>query len=350
MTEPTPIIPFNYTKEHLLTHCLEALDATPETWMADIYHFIVDWYNDHSFIEVKTSGSTGIPKTIRIEKSAMMQSARMTAKALGMSLPASLLLCIPAAYIGGKMMLVRALVNGWKLDALRPSGNPLLNLRTDYDLAAMTPPQVQHALENPGKTLNRINKIIIGGAAVLPQLDTALQSSQVAAWESFGMTETISHIALRKINGADKSPFFQLLPGVKGWANTDGCLHLELNLLGTIESQDQVRFVTPDTFEWLGRKDDVINSGGVKLHPAHIEKKIAKILNRRFFICGQADPLFGDRLTLVIEGQPFDTEAETALWQNLKRVLNKLEVPKNLYFMKQLEETPNGKIRRQIKR
>ncbi|NJB35481.1 AMP-binding protein [Croceivirga sp. JEA036] len=305
----------------------------------DIGDFLMQWLADSTTIEVQTSGSTGAPKLIRLQKKHMVNSAMATGAYFNLGPNSRTLLCLPAQYIAGKMMLVRALVLGWNISIVSPSLTPLAALEGRFDFVAMIPAQVEQSL----KELHRVESVLIGGAAVSESLRKKLVSLPLESYESYGMTETITHIALKKIN----QDYFTCLPQVSVSKDDRGCLVINAPKVADtpIITNDIVELVYQHKFKWLGRWDNVINSGGVKLIPERIEKKYAEVLSRRFFVAGLPDDTFGNQLVLLMEGNP-TMEEEILAKLNSLQSLEKLEYPKKIFFTPQFIETETGKINR----
>ncbi len=311
-------------------------------------NFLLDWLNEKDYVEVKTSGSTGTPKTIRIRKEFMINSAKATGRFFDLPAGTTALHCLPSKFIAGKMMLVRAMVLGWHLDLVLPKANPLDRVFKIYDFCAMTPFQLDNSLSR----LHLIKKLIVGGGAVSSNQKDLVRGIATEVYETYGMTETVSHIAARRINPKkikqDPIPF-TILPNISISADDRECLVIKAPQLSEeqIVTNDVVEILTPKTFIWKGRSDHIINSGGIKLHPEEIEEKLAPIIAHRFFISSLPDPALGEKLILMVESD----FSETAL-KNLEREiraghkLGKYEMPKKIYFVEKFEETPNGKIHR----
>ncbi|THV57600.1 O-succinylbenzoic acid--CoA ligase [Flagellimonas alvinocaridis] len=305
--------------------------------------FLLDWLSDKPTLTVLTSGSTGTPKSIKLKKEHMVNSALATGQYFKLREGTIALLCLPFSGIAGKMMLVRAMVLGWQLDYVEPSSTPLLDSEKKYDFAAMVPLQVQSSL----KQLYRVDLLIIGGAPVNSTLKKDLQTLHTNCFETYGMTETITHIAVKAINGPQCSDFFQTLPGVQISTDKRGCLTIEAPDISDekVVTNDLVSMVSKNKFEWLGRYDSIINSGGIKLVPEQIERKLAPIIPFRFFVAGLPDKVLGHRLVLIIEGTQFDKENLFETISSLKS-LNKYEVPKEVFNIKSFVETKSNKVDR----
>ncbi|HSI69972.1 MAG TPA: AMP-binding protein [Gillisia sp.] len=311
--------------------------------------FILDWVKPSLYLEVQTSGSTGKPKKIKIRKDHMINSARATGKYFELPEKSKVLMCLPANFIAGKMMIVRAMVLGWELDLVPPSSNPLDQVFKTYDFCAMTPFQ----LDNSIGRLHLIDKLIVGGGAVSPQLQNMVQDLGTKVYETFGMTETVSHIAAKRLNPTKKKskPIpFKVLPDIGISTDNRGCLVVKAPKVAEdiIVTNDVVEIVTYKKFFWKGRIDNVVNSGGVKLHPEEIEFKLNDLINRRFFVTGLPDDALGEKLVLFVEAD-FSEELLTQLEEDIKGLesLEKFEVPKKIYLVQKFEETSNGKIHRE---
>ncbi len=320
-----------------------------EVYEQEVGHFLLDWLNDKEYIIVKTSGSTGKPKSIRVFKQHMINSAKSTGKFFKIEEGTTALLCLPANYIAGKMMLVRAMILGWKMDIVPPKTNPLDTVYKQYDFCAMVPLQ----LDNSINRLHLIKKLIVGGGAVSENLKQLTQGIKTKIFETYGMTETVSHIAARRINPKKKEKkdgaFFKALPNITLNIDERNCLVIKAPQLNeeTIITNDVVDLKTYKKFLWKGRYDNVINSGGIKLYPEEIETKLQLLIGHRFFIAGLPDDTLGNKLVLVIE-QSYDAVTYRALKdgiQNLK-ILTKYEIPKEIYFIPQFIETENDKVQR----
>lgn len=322
---------YHYSYDDMRTIAYEFIKEGNED---EIYigEFLLDWLDDNSYVEVQTSGTTGTPKLIRLEKQAMIQSALATGDFFNLQPGNTALLCLSAKYIAGKMMIVRAIILGLELDIVVTDGKPLIE--KEYDFVAMVPLQIENSIDK----LVLIKKVIIGGAAVPKRLAEKIKTTTVAAFETYGMTETITHIAVRKI-GEDN---FKTLPNVVVKKDDRGCLVINAIkiLKDEIVTNDSVEIISESEFKWLGRLDNVINSGGVKLFPEQIETKLQTTLTERFFVSGIDDEKLGKKLILVIES----TEKEIS--SSLFDVLDKYEKPKEIVFVPQFITTATGKINR----
>ncbi|WP_010522525.1 AMP-binding protein [Aquimarina agarivorans] len=324
------------------------LVRTGEEFEVEIGDFLLDWLDDSDIIEVKTSGSTGPPKTIEVYKTQMINSAKATGTFFKIPEESNALLCLSAKYIAGKMMLVRAMILGWKLDVLAPKSNPLDNLYKQYDFCAMVPLQ----LDNSINRLHLLKKLIVGGGAIPEHLIALVQGLNTKIYETYGMTETVTHVAARRVNSKKKEIkdcCFKALPQVAFSTDERNCLVIKAPMLSkeAIVTNDIVDLITFKKFFWKGRFDNVINSGGIKLHPEEIEKKLQLVIRERFFVTSRDDKKLGQRLILIIENVNDAYTIDTYFFKiNNLDTLDKYEVPKEIYFLENFIETNTGKIHR----
>ncbi|MEO5649983.1 MAG: AMP-binding protein [Ginsengibacter sp.] len=310
--------------------------------------FINVWLQPDPYISIKTSGSTGIPKTISVEKNKMLFSASHTAQYFGFEASQKSLLCLPVTYIAGKMMIVRAFFSGLNLICVNPSQNPLETLQPGItiDFAAMIPLQLQQAINTP--SLSQIRRILLGGGPVSHDLENQTQHLTTEIFHGYGMTETLSHIALRRVNGDKASQTYKALNGIELSMDSRKCLTITAIGLAdeTLVTNDIVSFTGINEFIWKGRYDNVINSGGIKLIPEEIEGKLHSLLSRRFYLTGIKDEKWGEKLILIIEGASLDEDNMISIKMQMETLLNKYEIPKQIYFVNEFVETKNGKINR----
>ena len=319
-----------------------------EPYEGVVGNFLLDWLNDKDYVEAKTSGSTGPPKLIRLKKKHMINSALATGKFFELPAGTTALLCLPSDFIAGKMMLVRAMVLGWQLDIVPPKANPLDQLFKIYDFCAMTPFQLDNSLGR----LHLVKKLIVGGGSVSSNQKRLVQGLRTEVFETYGMTETITHVAARRVNARKEkeNPVpFSSLPHVSFSTDERGCLVIDAPSISdeVVVTNDVVELLSHKRFVWKGRIDNVINSGGIKLYPEEIEAKLEKIIAQRFFITSLPDDSLGEKVILMVEC-PFSEEALGNLEREIReqRLLEKYEVPKKIYFIGKFEETPSGKVHR----
>lgn len=306
--------------------------------------FMSNWLSDTTVLEVHTSGSTGRPKTISVEKNQMLRSAAMTAEFFGFKPGQTALLCLPLSYIAGKMMVVRALFSGLNLYCIEPATTPIDSLPADepIDFAPLVPAQLTGV-----SNTKSIKKILLGGAQVPMALEESLQSVKAEIFHGYGMTETLSHVAIRHVNGMARSDVYRALKGISFDVDDNDCLEIDVPFLhNTVYTNDVVHLISEHEFAWRGRFDSVINSGGIKLFPEEIERKLSGIISGRFFFAGLPDERFGERLTLFIEGEEYSNLRYEALLREFSYHLDKFEKPKQIFFVKEFRTTPSGKIKR----
>lgn len=313
-----------------------------ESFRGDLWRFLAEWFDGTSVVRGLTSGSTGAPKEMPLEKSRMMNSAALTCSFLGLRPGDSALLCMPLKYVGAKMMVVRALVAGLNLICAAPSSRPLRECRAALDFAAMTPMQVSSTLEHPdeARRLRRIGHLIIGGGAIEPFLEKRLHDFPLAVWSTYGMTETFSHIALRRLNGPESSAWYTPFEGISLSASPEGTLVIEAPPLCAerLVTRDIIEFDPVGRFRVVGRKDNVINSGGVKVQIEAAEEMLRPHLVGPFMITSAPDAKTGERVVLLTEG-----EASPELLAACKSLLPPYWGPVNALRVKPLPVTGSGK-------
>jgi len=336
----------NGTSYDLATLKQEAAKWTRSTgWEADIWQFMHQWLDDSDSLTLMTSGSTGTPKKLEMPKRSMRASAAQTCAALKLSKDNHFFLCIPAKYVGGKMMIVRALEIGASISWTTPSSLPIFQDGfSQADFTAMIPLQVSRLIDELGNTMSTFGKIIIGGAPLSNQLEQRLRRLNLPIWQTFGMTETASHIALRKVSDENASDIFTTLNGVSVYATPSGTLGIEAKYVSSnsIETNDLVEVISPTSFRWLGRADNVINSGGLKIIPEVIETTMSAVLKTEFFIHSVVDEALGQRLILCIEGEQSMGNIHLAC----QEIENKNKRPKEAWFVAKFSRTETGKVRR----
>ena len=321
----------SFTYIELLSEALY-LKENGQLFEKEIGKFLLDWLNNESFVMVKTSGSTGIPKQIVLQKSSMIASAKATGLFFNLQPKNTALLCLSANYIAGKMMLVRAITLGLHLDTIDPTSAPLTTKK--YNFIAMVPLQVQKSLSK----LHLVDNLLIGGTQVSYSLSESIQKTNCNAFESYGMTETISHIALKKIGEL----CFTVLPNVAISVDDRSCLEIEALELTKekIITNDIVEIVNATQFILKGRIDNIINSGGIKIFPEEVEEILGKHISVPFFIASKADEILGEKVILVLEAKPFSID------NSVFSELSKYQIPKEILFIDSFERTETQKINR----
>lgn len=344
-----------YTNELLQKFATQQLQSDLSQWQQDLYSFVLEWLNDDGEITVHTSGSTGKPKEIKLNKQQVKNSALMTAQYLGLGAGSTVLLSLSANYIAGKMMVVRAIENGWHLWAVEPSNQPLDNFdeRIDLKLVAWVPSQLKAMLDRKDKKLTSriqaIENILLGGSPVLPKLAEKLQSFPNKIFETFGMTETISHIAMRRLSGPAAQGLFETTdPDIILGQDERDCLVIIAPTLAhkPVITNDIVEVVDDRHFNWLGRVDNVVNSGGIKLFPEVLEQKVQPLLAQRFFMAGISDEQLGQKVIMVLESTALPPNSIKKVKDSLATVLTRYELPREIITISEFEETATHKVNR----
>jgi len=308
----------------------------------DLFCFLNDWFDPSEEMIVYTSGTTGIPKPMVVQKKFMMQSACMTCDFFGLKPNDKILLCMSLNFIAGKMMVVRALVAGLDLYPIEPSGNPLKNADVSFRFASMVPLQIFNSFQNPieAERLRNIGILLIGGGSIDAAQENKLKDFPNAVYASYGMAETLSHIALRRLNGLNASLNFTPLPSVKLSVSEDDALIIEAPLVceNRLFTNDLAEINPDGSFRILGRKDQVIVTGGLKVQTEVLEATLSTLISVPFAITSLPDPKFGEIIVLVVE-QPIDESQLTAM-------LPSFQVPKKIQVVKSIPRTESGKIDR----
>lgn len=323
-----------YSKIEFLTNDLNYIN--------EVNQFIKDWFSDKDYIISKTSGSTGIPKEIKLKKEYLRASARMTGNFFKFNKNDTLLLSLPIFGIGGKMIIIRAIEFSCKLIVVSPHYNPFKNLKdVKIKIASLVPYQVNKILEEDINTFTNVEHLLIGGAPINENLRYRLKKISSNSYETFGMTETYSHIALKNIK---KNNFFELLENIKIKTEND-CLVVDAPYLGVEDliTNDIVNIIDEYRFTWIGRKDFIINTGGIKLHPEQIENKIKGCLTQSYFVTKEIDINFGEIVILIIEGVAI---AESKIREMISNKLSTYEMPKKIHFIHEFVYTNTHKINR----
>lgn len=321
-------------------------------WENDIWQFISNWYNPiATSITIHTSGSTGKPKPISHTKVAMLSSAEATCKALQLTKGNQALLCLPASKIGGMMMLLRSMHAGLVLWCIKPSATPLNDIPANahFDFAAFTPMQLFSITENTTHTIlaGNIRNIILGGESIMSGLLQAIKKLPNNVYHTFGMTETISHIALKKLNGADNQAYYHTLPGITVSTHADNRLIIHAPELEqpNLQTNDIVTVISPTEFGWIGRADNVINSGGVKIHAEKIEEQLQSVIQIPFFVGAIPDKKTGQQVVLALEVDTLNEMLKAELTKGLSQFTGPEKIRCVLLFA-QFSRTVNGKVKR----
>ncbi|WP_290697404.1 AMP-binding protein [Lacinutrix sp.] len=333
---------FKYNGKHYNSKALKSfalkLTKSEQSYNKDIGAFLLLWQDQLNTIALKTSGSTGIPKTIVIEKQAMVNSAIATGIHFNLQPSDSALLCLPAHYIAGKMMLVRALILGLEIDSIEPKSSLQIDTNKQYHFTAMVPLQLENNLDK----LSTIKIVIVGGAKVSSALKSKIQGLKTSIFETYGMTETVSHIAVKQLNSVSKQKYFKTLPNIEISQNDKDCLIIYAPRVSKnkIITNDVVKLHSKTEFEWLGRADTIINSGGIKVFPEQIENSLSSKIKNRFFIASEEDKILGEHVILIVEGE------EVNITDAMFLELSSFSKPKKIYYLPKFVETTSGKIQR----
>lgn len=310
--------------------------------------FMEAWFNlSCDYVIGHTSGSTGKPKEIKLLKADMVQSARLTNRFFSLGAGSRFFLCLSPDYIAGKMMIVRAVEAGGEIEEEKPSNNPLATYEGEpFDLVAVVPSQAQTLVEHPER-LRFVRNMIVGGGVVSDLLRRDLARLGVEAYSTYGMTETCSHVALSRLC-IDIRPY-RALPPVTFSTDDRGCLvvHTPQFSFPSLTTNDVVELLSEQEFRWIGRYDNVINTGGIKVFPEDIEKQIAPLMNSRYYIAARPSEKWGSEVVLVLESNPLSDSEKTSLLAALKSVLPAYSVPKDIVCFSVFRETSSGKVIRE---
>lgn len=322
---------FSFTKDDLLRVAYSFIKEG-EAYEKPLGIFILDWFDAKPYLEMNTSGSTGAPKNIRVHKQAMVNSALATGDFFDLQPGQKVLHCLPTDYVAGKMMFVRAFILGLDMEFVAPSSHPLEGVKGTFYFCGMVPLQAKNSLND----LGRIKKLIIGGAKVNKSLEQELVKVPSQIYETYGMTETITHIAAKRVG----ETAFSVLPNVKVTQDDRHCLVIDAHKISgeKIVTNDLAELISDTQFVWKGRFDNVINSGGIKLIPEQIEEKLASSISNCYFVYGQIDELLGEKLVLYVEGESMPID------ESIFDVLDKYEKPKEIVFIPEFKRTATGKV------
>lgn len=313
----------------------------------ELFRFLADWFNDSEEMTVQTSGSTGEPKLIRVKKTQMMNSACATCYQLRLAPGDRVLLCMSLQFIAGKMMVVRALVAGLDLHLVAPSGYPLKDTNLKFRFVAMVPMQIYNSLQVSleRERLRNIGILLVGGSAVDPKLEAELKAFPNPVFASYGMAETLSHIALRRINGPEASEYFTPLPSVTVFLSEECCLNIDAPLVCSqrLYTNDRAEMRGDGSFRILGRIDNVINTGGIKVQIELLEAFLSDFIDQPFAVSSLPDEKFGEIIVLAVEGILDDALlTQTLHAENLPAH----QFPKQIITLDRLPRTESGKINR----
>lgn len=335
-----------FSLPELLRFCKLAIENKSEPkWKLEIYSFILDFLDDSDIVVQNTSGTTGKNKTFELQKTGMISSAKNTVAFFGLKENEVAVLCLPVQYIAGKMMVVRAFVAGLNLKLIQPSSTPDFSGLGKIDFSAMVPMQAANLLEQ--KSWPDIKILILGGTETNQELAKKLQLVKTEIFETYGMAETCSHIALKRINGELLDNCFTVLSGIKIRKDERECLIIDAPFLHEkVITNDCVELVSETQFKWLGRIDNVINSGGIKIQPEILEKKIEEILEKSCVILSEPDEILGQKIALIVESTK--SEDPNKIIEKLAPYFDKKMLPKTVKFIDLLPRNKSFKIDREV--
>lgn len=302
--------------------------------------FIDEWFDETPFITAHTSGSTGTPKEIHLPKEDMRTSAISTIRRFNLNAESRLFSPLSANYIAGKMMIVRAIIADCELTMEEPSNNPFQGQTNEFALMPVVPSQCA-ALFSNHSAQQLVKKIIVGGAPMTKEQEEQLMKMPWKTFATYGMTETCSHVALREAGNET----YEAMPGITFSRDSRNCLtiHAPAYSFKQLQTNDVVNLITPTQFKWLGRADNVINSGGIKLFPEQIEKMLEGKMPTPFFIRGAKSDKWGECVEIVVEG---NTNLQPTITTICEAELPRYARPKQYQFVAELPRTPNGKLKR----
>ncbi|MDE6258692.1 MAG: AMP-binding protein [Muribaculaceae bacterium] len=303
--------------------------------------FYNEWVSEPEDVVCHTSGSTGTPHLIHLPKQRMIESAERTCRHFGINSSSHLHSCISADYIGGKMMMVRSRVSGASFSWEIPSNTPLKDfVGPPIDLVSVVPSQMLFLLDNP-EIMARAKNYLIGGAAIPSSLRKRSLDSGISAYESYGMTETSSHIAIRKVEEGNE--WFETLPGISVSLDDDSRLCIHIENWKSFYTNDIAQLKSSTSFRILGRADNVINTGGKKVYPEEVEKILSEYFTFPFYISYRNDEKWGQRIILIAENP---TVSDDEIISLCKLHLESFKCPKEVVGLSHFSYTPNGKIKR----
>lgn len=335
-----------YPLDELKSLCDERInDNDVPVWEKKVNQFILDWLSDDDYIVQNSSGTTGSSKEIHLSKAAMVISAENTCKYFDLKFGHTALLCLPIDYIAGKMMIVRSFVGGLNLYLTEPSSMPDLSQCGKIDFCSMVPLQAFNSL-NSVETLRNIKKLLIGGAEIRPELEVILRDLPIEVYATYGMAETCSHVAIRRLSGVNYERYYSALPGVEFDNDERNCLVIKAGYLKEkIITNDVVDLRDSFTFRWIGRYDNLINSGGVKIVPEEVEAVISKSTGLDCAVIGVPDKKLGQKMVLVLERGGSEITPEELKASLLEELPEHMQ-PREIVFVDQMPRNSSFKVDR----
>ncbi|MBN2523733.1 MAG: AMP-binding protein [Bacteroidales bacterium] len=320
-------------------------DQSVSQWEKKVYKFILEWIDEKDYIIQMSSGTTGKQKKLRLSKESMMYSAQNTCDYFNLKFGQNALLCLPVDYIAGKMMIVRAFAGGLNLLLSEPTSMPDFGSFRNIDFCAMVPLQVYNSL-NSVETLRRIKKLIIGGAEIRNELEVLLRDLPIEVYATYGMAEACSHVAIRRLSGTEYERYYHAMPEVKFKVDDRNCLIIEAKYLkDKIITNDVVDLVNSKKFRWIGRYDNLINSGGIKIVPEEVEAVISKSTGMDCAVIGLPDTKLGQKVVLILEKGGSEVTKEE-IKTMLKNELPKHLQPREIIYVDELPRNHTFKVDR----
>jgi O-succinylbenzoic acid--CoA ligase len=306
---------------------------------SEVISFCRELFDESETIFIQTSGSTGTPKQLEFPKSALIQSASATNDYFDLNHQSRTFLSLPLDYVAAKLMVVRAIIGGYQLTTVAPTANPLKGLAESISFVPMTPHQVKTVLAESSEAFEKVETVLLGGGEVSLELKGQLEKLSPDFYAGFGMAETLTHFALSKING-ERETIYRVLPDVEIGLDQRGCLTIDRSGIteGKLITNDLIE-LTPGGFKWLGRIDNLINSGGVKIIPEEVEKLLITKISASFFVAGIPDETLGQRVVLFLEGKSELNLDEITFAKAYQK-------PKQIIYLECFLYTASGKIRR----
>ena len=320
----------------------------------EVHKVLKAWHSNQDSFNLYTSGSTSSPKKVSFSRSKLKKSAKRTIDYFHLKPGDRIFMCLNPKFVAGFMMLIRALEGDLDLVIQTPSLNPLKSLNDDlsFQFASFTPGQADSIMENAPQKFENIEKILIGGVSINPQLEKKLRSLRSQVFHSYGMTETLTHVAIRAVSGNETSNVFQALNGVTFGIEDRSCLIIHDKVLNirNLVTNDIVELLNEKSFIWQGRVDNVVNSGGIKIHLEQLEAEIDQILlemgmKLNFCLIPQEDQKLTNRIVLLLENRDQEIDKEFLL-KTLKSKLPAHHDPKKILQIPKIALTTSGKVDR----
>ncbi|SMD38032.1 O-succinylbenzoic acid--CoA ligase [Reichenbachiella faecimaris] len=337
--------------EYHLDRLSELLTKYPNA--AKIVDFINHWQQNARTFQFQTSGSTGTSKSIDVSRTQIVASVQATTEFLGLKKNQSALLCLDPSFVASLMMVARCLVNDMNLILQRPSSTPLKEFDYPIDFASFVPVQIYKMIEDGTiGHLAKIQNILIGGAPLSSMAFETLAKIDTNIYATYGMTETVSHVALMPVKGEYKNAQYEVLPGITLNQDAEECL----GILGTVtnhewlQTNDIVKLTDSNKFQWLGRRDHVINSGGIKIHPEQLEKFIEGYIFTDFIISWKPNDQLGSECMIIAESCQVEKKVLDQIQSIVTQNFSKYHAPKSALFIDEFIRTDSGKVKREATR